>query len=83
LASNAAVPFGAPYDDGGVYPTWWISASDVTNRTYYFWSTRSPSLLWVDLSDLAGSNEVRSLNPRDPSLVGDVTGMLAPAELPY
>jgi penicillin V acylase-like amidase (Ntn superfamily) len=35
LIANVSVPYGAPYADGGVYPTWWLSAADLTNRTYF------------------------------------------------
>ncbi|MCL5445432.1 MAG: linear amide C-N hydrolase [Actinobacteria bacterium] len=79
LASNASVPYGAPYDDGGVYPTWWMSAVDLTNMIYYFWSTLSPALLWVNFTDVDPGSGVLSLNPRDPTLVGDVYRHLKPA----
>jgi penicillin V acylase-like amidase (Ntn superfamily) len=85
IAGNVSVPPGAPYEDTGVYPTWWISAVDLTNLTYYFWSQTSPSLIWVDLPglDLRPGAPVRSLDPGDPALVGDVTARLAPATLTY
>jgi penicillin V acylase-like amidase (Ntn superfamily) len=68
-----------------VYPTWWTSAVDLTNLTYYFWSHASPSLIWAELSgiDLRPGSPVRSLDPRDPGLAGDVTARLAPAALTY
>jgi choloylglycine hydrolase len=83
ITQNAAVPPGAPYNDGGVYPTWWHAASDVTNRMYYFWSTHSPSAIWVDLAAIADSTELLALNPRGENLIGDVTGQFASAELAY
>ena len=83
VSQNGAVPPGAPYRDGGVYPTWWHSASDVTNQIYYFWSTLSPSVIWVDLAQLADGAEVLALNPRQNALIGDVTAQLAAAELAY
>jgi choloylglycine hydrolase len=83
LIANVSVPYGAPYSDGGVYPTWWHSGADLTNRTYYFASTRSPSVFWVPLDELADGTEVLRLNPRDESLVGDATASLAPAALTY
>lgn len=83
LIRNVSVPYGAPYDDGGVYPTWWHAGADLTNGTYYFASTLSPNMFWVDMAALADGPAVLSLNPRDESLVGDATGLLAPASLVY
>jgi choloylglycine hydrolase len=81
LGRNAAVPAGAPYDDFSVYPTWWISATDVTNRTYYFQPTTSPNLIWLELDslDLAEGAAVRCIDPYRLDLVGDVTDQLTVA----
>lgn len=81
LIANVSVPYGAPYSDGGVYPTWWHAGADLTNGVYYFASTRSPSVFWVSLADLADGSEVLSLDPRDESLAGDASARLAPATL--
>ena len=83
LIENVSVPYGAPYADGGVYPTWWRAGADLTNKTYYFGSTRSPGIFWIDLPSLAGTDEVLRLDPRDTSLIGDETSRLVPATLPY
>jgi choloylglycine hydrolase len=85
IAGTVSCPPGAPYEDFGVYPTWWTSAIDLTNLTYYFWSHSSPSLIWAELSeiDLHPGAPVRSLNPREPGLAGDVTARLIPAALTY
>jgi choloylglycine hydrolase len=85
IAGTVSSPPGAPHDDFGVFPTWWTSAIDLTNLTYYFWSHTSPSLIWAELAglDLRPGAPVRSLNPRDPGLVGDVTARLLPAALTY
>lgn len=85
LARNAVVPPGAPYDDFTVYPTWWLSAVDVTNRTYYFQPTTSPNLIWLDLGelDLDEGSPTRRIDPRQLDLVGDVDDHLAPAAQPY
>ncbi len=81
LARNAAVPAGAPYDDFSVYPTWWISATDVTSRTYYFQPTTSPNLIWLELDalDLAEGAPTRCIDPYRLDLVGDVASRLEPA----
>jgi len=83
LIANVSVPYGAPYSDGGVYPTWWQSGADLTNGVYYFGSTRSPSIFWVPLAEIADGTHVLRLDPRDESLVGDASGRLAPAELAF
>lgn len=83
LIANVSVPYGAPYDDGGVYPTWWHAGADLTNSTYYFGSTRSPSVFWVDVEALKDGTAVLRLDPRDPSLVGESSARLEPAALLY
>jgi penicillin V acylase-like amidase (Ntn superfamily) len=84
LIQNVSVPYGAPYrDGGGVYPTWWQAGADLTNGVYYFVSTRSPSMFWVNLAELADGTEVLRLDPRDETLVGPSDARFAPATLPY
>jgi penicillin V acylase-like amidase (Ntn superfamily) len=81
VAHNVAVPSGAPYDQFGAYPTWWISVADVTTRTYYFESTLSPNIIWVELNNLnfnAGA-PVQVLDPRNPALVGEISRAFQPA----
>ena len=82
LAANVAVPPGSPYEDGGVYPTWWTAGADLTNRTYYFLGNESPSLTWVEFTDL-DSDQVTSVNPRQEGLIGNIADRLEPAALPY
>jgi choloylglycine hydrolase len=85
LASNVAAPFGAPYDQFGTYPTWWVSAADLTNRVYYFGSTFSPNTVWVELERLRLDlgEPVTNVDPRDPSLVGELSPLFRPAELEF
>jgi penicillin V acylase-like amidase (Ntn superfamily) len=87
LAENVAVPPGAPYDDFSVYPTWWISAVDLTMPTFYFWSRLSPNMVWVDLSklDLDSGAPTMMVDPRTTGMAGDISGQLvAQAKgLPY
>lgn len=87
IASNVACPPGAPYNDFSVYPTWWTSAVDLTNLTYYFWSRLSPGLIWVSLTDLArpAGSPVLVLDPEAPGLTGDISDRFLPLEgaLPY
>mmetsp|Transcript_13562 Transcript_13562/g.23082 ORF Transcript_13562/g.23082 Transcript_13562/m.23082 type:complete len:135 (+) Transcript_13562:231-635(+) len=42
LIASTNVPFGAPYQ-GGVYPTWWESFVDSTNKVYYSVGSRLPT----------------------------------------
>jgi choloylglycine hydrolase len=87
IAGNVAVPPGAPYDDFSVYPTWWTSAADLSNSTYYFWSRLSRALIWVPLADLdlRPDAPARWLDPGKPELVGQVTEAFLTQEgpLPY
>lgn len=75
---NLAVPFGAPYQGrtgASTYPTWWISVTDVTHGTYYFNWAKNPNIVWVELDrlDFSEGKPVMMLDPRNPSLVGDVS----------
>ena len=85
LARNVSIPFGAPDNLFPSYPTWWLSAADLTNRVYGFQLTRSPNFIWLDLRELDVSEGagVRMLDPTDVTLVGDVRDRLRPAELPF
>lgn len=85
IADTVTVPAGAPYTDG-VYPTWWRSAVDLSNRTYYFWGTASPAAIWLDLDKVfadAAVAGVRRLDPQQPQLVGEASDVLEPATLPF
>ncbi len=76
IIHNVAAPFGAPYSGGlgEVYPTWWITAADLTNETYYFNMTQNPNVIWVNLKnqDFSSTQPVLVLDPKNPALVGDV-----------
>lgn len=85
IARNVSVPFGAPYKDFGIYNTEYRTATDLTNRRYFFELSTSPSVLWVDLAamNLDAGQPVRTLNPDDVSLSGNVLGNFAPAPAPF
>lgn len=78
---NTAVPFGAPYGKG-VYPTWWTTISDLSNKVYYFNWVKNPKTIWVKLgnSDFSDKNPVMQLNPRIPSLVWEVSNSFKPVK---
>jgi choloylglycine hydrolase len=85
VARNCQVPYGAPDDRFDTYPTWWTSVTDLTERVYYFQSTRAPNVVWVEIDglDFAAGAPVLALDPRDPELTGSIVGALAPAELDW
>jgi len=82
IARNVAVPPGAPYDDFSVYPTRWISATDVTNRIFYFQPVMQPNLAWVALDDvdLRAGAPIRSLDPSATDATGDLASKFTVAE---
>jgi choloylglycine hydrolase len=82
---NCAVPYGAPDNRFDTYPTWWISATDLTNRVLYFQSTRAPNVVWLELDaiDFSEGSGTRVVNPRDVTLSGSIVEKLAPASLDY
>jgi penicillin V acylase-like amidase (Ntn superfamily) len=50
---NASVPIGiSTPDQPNIAQTLWRTVSDHKNRRYYFESTRSPNVFWVDLADI-------------------------------
>jgi choloylglycine hydrolase len=79
---TAMVPFGAIDTSGNesedAWPTLWVSVSDLTNRVYYFSSTTTPNVIWLDLKnlDFTSGKPVLSLDPNDVNLVGDMKRQL-------
>jgi choloylglycine hydrolase len=78
VVSTVAKPPGAPYPEGDVYPTRWFSAVDLTNLEYYFWSRVRPSLIRVNLANLAQLQVPSSLDAFDPTLAGEVSAAMRP-----
>jgi penicillin V acylase-like amidase (Ntn superfamily) len=85
VVRNCQVPYGAPDSHFDTYPTWWASVTDLTNRVYYFQSTRAPNVVWLELDrlDFSPGAPVLALDPRDPALSGAIDGALAPALLDW
>ncbi|EHB58249.1 Choloylglycine hydrolase [Mycolicibacterium rhodesiae JS60] len=83
IMRNVSVPFGAPYEDFGVYNTEYRTVTDLTNRMYFFELTTSPNVIWVDMGRLKLDGGPVAVNPYDESLVGDVTDQFAPHDLPF
>jgi choloylglycine hydrolase len=86
VARAMSVPFGAPSEPFGTYPTWWISGMDLGAGTYLFQSTSSPFAVWAELPvarTRAQDAGPLAMDPTDPALAGDVLPALAPRDLPY
>lgn len=85
VARNVAQPFvdlSRPHADTS--PTLWRTVIDHTNPTYYFESTMSPYLTWVDISALSfaeGSPIMRlPLSGNIGDYAGDSSARLVPSE---
>jgi len=85
IMRNVSVPFGAPYADFGVYNTEYRSVCDLTNRTYFFELTTSPSTIWVQLGglDLDEGAPTTAVDPYDDTLTGNVTDRFVPREIGF
>lgn len=82
VARNIAVPYGAQDTSGSettdTWPTLWSTLADLTNRIYYFQSSLSPNLFWVDFAklDLKEGAPSLTLEAYDPTLAGEVSDKL-------
>ncbi len=68
-----------PYTDA----TLWRTILDLTHKVYYFESTTSPSLVWIDLDDMQldkGSSVMKLDLVGNPDLIGDVAKKFVPAK---
>jgi penicillin V acylase-like amidase (Ntn superfamily) len=83
IMRNVSVPFGAPYEDFGVYNTEYRTVTDLTNRMYFFELTTSPNVIWVEMDRLKLDSGPIAVNPYDESLVGDVTDRFTPHDVPF
>lgn len=82
---TASVPFGAQdFSDNhteDAWPTRWISMADVTNRIYYFNSTTTPNIIWLDLKKLNFSKDapILEMDPTNARLNGEIAPQPKPA----
>jgi choloylglycine hydrolase len=69
------VPFGAPYENFGIYNTEYRTVMNLTDKRYYFELSTAPNVIWADLlkMNLAAGAQVMMLNPDDIALSGNVT----------
>jgi choloylglycine hydrolase len=81
---NASVPLGITTpDQPNISSTRWRSVSDQKNRRYFFESTRSPNVFWLDLDQLDFSEgaPVQRLMLTDGSVyAGEAAAHLEPTE---
>ena len=85
IVRNVSVPFGAPYEGFGIYNTEYRTATNLTDKRYFFEMTTSPNVFWASLSkfDLAPGASVMILHPDNIELSGDVTGKFEKALAPF
>lgn len=85
VARNVSVPFGAPYKGFGLYNTEYRTAANLTDKTYFFELTTSPSVIWTNLSamNLEAGQPVRVLDPDNIELSGNVIGSFRAAPAPF
>lgn len=85
IARNVSVPFGAPYKGFGIYNTEYRTAANLNARRYYFELTTSPNVVWADLAtmNVAESQPVRTLDPDNIELSGDVGANFKDAPAPF
>jgi penicillin V acylase-like amidase (Ntn superfamily) len=85
IMRNVSVPFGAPYDDFGIYNTEYRTVIDLAHRRYFFELATTPNVIWAELDrfDLTAGEPVRILNPDDIDLCGDVSDKFTSATVGF
>ncbi|RUR07426.1 linear amide C-N hydrolase [Legionella sp. km772] len=79
---TAMVPFGAIDTSGNetedAWATRWVSVIDLTHKTFYFNTTITPNIIWLDLNKLDFHEErpVLYIDPNNMNLVGDVKNLM-------
>jgi len=81
---NASVPW-VPVDPThpNLTSTYWRTVADQTSKVYYFESTLSPNIVWLDLNDVnvAPGSGVRAIAVEsDQSLIGNIDAKLVSAQ---
>jgi penicillin V acylase-like amidase (Ntn superfamily) len=81
---NVSVPWGVgDAEHPNRSSTYWRSVADSTNKVYYFESTLSPNIVWVNLNKInfAPGSGVRAVAVENNySIIGNIDEQLAPAE---
>ncbi|MGW2845866.1 linear amide C-N hydrolase [Streptomyces sp. NPDC001274] len=83
---NASAPFGTADEvRPNISTTRWRTVADLTDGRYFYESTTSPNVVWVELSQLdfsEGRPELLLDVATEPDHVGNVTGEFTPARAP-
>lgn len=77
------VPFGAKEtnedrkvepEDSQAWTTYWVSLGDLSNKIYYFQSTHSPNLIWLNLNRIPFEKlkNRQALDPHNVALHGEI-----------
>ena len=81
---NVSVPWGQPDEQHpNIAPTYWRTVLDQKNLRYYFESTLSPNIVWVDLGkiDFSPRSGIRSVRVEDhDDLLGSINDDFNAAE---
>lgn len=84
VMNNCSVPIGiSTPNQPNIATTLWRTVADQKNRVYYFESTSSPSVLWVELADINfnyGSGTRKLLMDGNPDIGGNQTANFKKAE---
>jgi choloylglycine hydrolase len=82
---NVSVPLGiSTPGQPNISSTLWRTVSDHKNRRYYFESTRTPNIFWVDLADMdftAGKSAKKFTLTDGAVFAGNAAAAFQPAEL--
>jgi|688.fasta_scaffold38865_1 choloylglycine hydrolase len=84
VVRNVSDPIGAPGSTANVvHETDWRTLSDLTNRVYVFENPRALTTLRTDLSrlDFRRGSGVRTIDPLNPHLPGDITRLYRPSRV--
>lgn len=84
LVRNISVPLGiSDPEKPNIASTLWRSVADSRQKRFYFESSFSPAVFWVDLEDLdlaPGSKPTKLSLKGHPLLSGDVSGQFTPVK---
>ena len=84
IMRNVSVPMGeSKPGHPNIAPTLWRTVSDQKNRTYYFESTMTPNVFWVEMDKLnleQGAPTMRLSLEGDPVYAGDTAQHFVPAQ---
>lgn len=81
VAQSVALPNGAPYPSGDVFPTRWIVGYDLAGRTLYFQPQFQPFLTWLELDHLRDTRSPMMVDLRGMDLRGDLAPYLMPVDV--